>query len=444
MGGRAALIFILGFSFLMGYTIMNLNQAATRAVGNTSTYNTMTASHNLALAGANVGLAKLYRDTSWGSSSTGTLSQSFSSGPLIGSFTVTVTRSGDTKTLISEARYPGADSTDKIIVTLGKNITNSFALFAWMTNSENSTYWITGDTVWGQVHSNDNFYVSGKPVFMRQVTTSKNFKPPVGKSSGGYTNSAIFKNPPQPETGVQTIDIPNDLSAFAAAADSSKGGKTYKFDTTWVILDSKTSASGDGKAYIKSSRNGSYVDSIRLADTSFDGVIMGTKVVAVQGKLDGRLTIGSYSTPTATNNNLIITGDIFYEKNPQAGPSDDQLGLVANNNVVVADNIVTNGNREIDGSIFCRTGSFTAENYTTRSIDGQLRVLGSIVQNTRGAIGTFSGTTIKTGFLKAYRYDDRLLDPTARPPYYPGWLQKNYAILNWWESYRVMPLNLSD
>ena len=70
MGGKAALIFVLGFSFLMGYTLMNLNTASTRAVTNMTKYNVMSASHNLALAGANGGLAKFYRDTTWGSSGT--------------------------------------------------------------------------------------------------------------------------------------------------------------------------------------------------------------------------------------------------------------------------------------------------------------------------------------------------------------------------------------
>ena len=33
MGGKAALIFVLGFSFLMGYTVLNLNTAGTAQWG---------------------------------------------------------------------------------------------------------------------------------------------------------------------------------------------------------------------------------------------------------------------------------------------------------------------------------------------------------------------------------------------------------------------------
>ena len=34
--------------------------------------------------------------------------------------------------------------------------------------------------------------------------------------------------------------------------------------------------------------------------------------------------------------------------------------------------------------------------------------------------------------------NDRLSDPSVRPPHYPGWVSTTYAILNWWESYHLM------
>ena len=119
-------------------------------------------------------------------------------------------------------------------------------------------------------------------------------------------------------------------------------------------------------AYIRKTQSGSIIDSINLADPNFNGVIMGTGVVNVQGTLDGRLTIASYSTPTATTNNVVIQGDILYQHDPRNGTSADMLGLVANNNVIVADNIAGATNRTIQASIFVRAGSFTAQNYSSR------------------------------------------------------------------------------
>jgi len=443
MGGKAALIFVLGFSFLMGYTLLNLNSAGTRSVRNMSTYNAMSTSHNMALAGANVGMAKFYRDTTWGSSGPSSISQTFSGTSLVGGFTATAYKVGAGKALrsISTCSANGTVYRDTIDIMLGTNSSNSFTLYAWMTDIENGVFWITGDSVWGKVHSNDNITVSGSPVYMQKVTTAKGFIPPVGKSakigSKTYTNSAIFKNPPAPETGVARIDFPTDLSALATAAASAQGRKYT--GNIWVTLDGKTSADGDGKVYVRATKTGPIIDSIALADPNFNGVLQGTGVVNVEGKLDGKLTIASYNTPSSTGNNVVIQGDLLYERNPRFGFSNDLLGLVANNNVIVADNVPAGGNREIHGSIFARTGSFTAENYNTRPVNNELRILGSIVQNTRGAVGTFTGSsTLASGFYKRYRYDDRLADNNIRPPAYPGFIRKSYSILNWWESYRIM------
>jgi hypothetical protein len=113
------------------------------------------------------------------------------------------------------------------------------------------------------------------------------------------------------------------------------------------------------------------------------------------------------------------------------------LGLVCETNVVVADNAENNSNCVVQASVFTRTGSFGAENYNTRPVSGELHLLGSMVQEQRGAVGTFAGSTIKSGFSKRYRYDTRLSDPNFRPPFYPGFYTKTLAIKNWWESYRI-------
>ena len=287
MGGKASLVLILGFSFLMAYAILNLSTAGTRSVENMSAYSSMTASHNLALAGANVGLAKLYRDTTWGSSGSSTVSQSFSGLPFNGSFSATASLVSQGKMLRSVSAFPAGGTTyrDTVEVILNTSASNSFSLFAWMTNLENGVFWITGDSVWGRIHSNDNLTVSGSPAFLQKVTTSKGFIPPLGKSQviGGktYTNKAIFMNPPQPETGVARIDFPTDMSAIASAAASSNGRK-YTTDI-WVTLDARSSGAGDGKAYVRKTQTGPIIDSVDLADPNFNGVIMGTGVVNVLG-----------------------------------------------------------------------------------------------------------------------------------------------------------------
>ncbi len=421
MGGKAAMILVFSLSFILGYIGLNLNRYATDAVGNMASYYDASASHNLALAGANVGLSKFYEDTTW----YGTINQTFNSPSMRGSFSARMVDLGSNKAMLrSVSTYTtwyAHDLHDTVEVYFNKTRLNSFSMYAWMTDFEGNVFWITGDTVWGRVHSNGNLHVNGKPVFMEKATTSKQFDPKPGVG----TNKAIFKK--GYETGVASITFPSDLSDITTASTS--GGRKYT-SPIWVTLAPGTSASGDGVVYIRSTQFGAVVDSISLSDPSFNGVLLSTARVNVQGTLDGRLTIASLT-------DVYVQNDIVYEQNPLAGSSDDLLGLVADQNVVVANNAANNSNCVVQAAIFTRDASFSAENYSSRGLSGTLQVLGSIVQKERGAVGQFSGSTLTSGFYKRYRYDARLEDPAYRPPYFPGFYVKTYAITNWWESYRI-------
>ncbi len=424
MGGKAALILVMGFSFVLGYISLNLNRIATKAVGSMSIYADMTASNTLAKTGANAGLAKFYQDTTW----IGSMTQP-SSGKAP-SFTVsTAGVAGNLIRLRSVSNYKAFGGNilhDTVEVFFDKNRRQNFSLFAWMTNSENGVSWIDKDTVWGRIHSNGTLTVNGKPVFHEKVTTTKSFN----AKPGTNPNYAIFKK--GYETGVATVDLPTDLSELTNASAVAAGGKRYTQNPIWVTLSKGTTANGDGKVYVRTTKTGPIIDSISLNNPAFSGVLLGNGVVNLSGTLDGRLTVASLT-------DVYIQDDVLYQ-NTNTSTSDDMLGIVAESDVIVANNTANQSNVEIHGSIFTRTGSFMAEDYNDGSPRGQLKVLGSIVQKTRGAVGTFSGSTIQTGYSKRYRYDDRLADTEVRPPFYPGYYVKTYAIKNWWESYRIADL----
>jgi hypothetical protein len=416
MGGKAALIVVVGFSIILGFVVRSLSVVSTRAQGNMSTYAASAESHNMAITGANVGLARLYQDTLWRGTETQSLSGSFN-----GSFTYTVFDGAGGRPILRSVSYvrgPHEILQDTVVVAFGSNISQSFTLFAWMTNIEGSIYFITGDTIWGRVHSNDQVHINGSPTFMGKLTTVKGFNDPVGTGS----NNAIFKN--GYETGVAAINFPTDLSKLAAAAGS--GGRLYGGNVD-VTLKGGTASDNDGYALVYSS--GTLVDSLDLNDASFNGVIGSSGRVSVSGTLDGKLSI--FST-----NQIYLPDNILYEN--RTTTSNDLLGLVCENNIVIADNTANDTDIYIDGSVFSRNGSFTAENYNSGSPRGHVYLNGSIVQNKRGAVGTFgSGGTVKTGYLKAYRYDDRLADPAFRPPFYPGFMSASYPIQSWWESVHI-------
>ena len=308
---------------------------------------------------------------------------------------------------------------DTIEVTFGANTRQSFTLFAWLSNFEGNVYWITGDTVWGRVHSNSMMHMSGSPVFMEKMTTSKGMDP----KWGGGTNKAVFKN--GFETGVGQIKFPTDLTELFAA--SAAGGRSYAGDVE-VKLHGGTLGNGDGYALVY--QGGTQIDSVAMNDGTFNGVIGGNGRVSVSGTLDGKLSI-------ASSKDVYIVDDIFYE-NRDMSTSDDVLGLIAETNVMVADNAANSSGVYIDASVFARDGSFIVENWSKGSPRGELHLLGSIVHNKRGPVGTFKGMgVLRTGYSKRYKYDDRLADPMFRPPQYPGFTTRSHAIAGWWESVHI-------
>jgi hypothetical protein len=421
MGGKAALIIVIGFMILLGIVARELTVVSTRAQGNMSTYAASTQSHNLAITGANAGLARLYQDTSW----RGTQTQNLT-GSLNGSFTYTVATGANGRPFlrsISLVKGPYETLSDSVEVQFGATSVQSFSLFAWMTNLENGVYWISKDTVWGRVHSNNTMYMNGTPTFMEKLTTAKGLSP---KWGGTSTNQAVFKK--GFETGVAPISFPTDLSQLTNAATS--GGRMYTGNIT-LKLNGGTSGDGDGYAVVYNG-SGAKIDSFALNSATFNGALGATGKVSVSGVVDGKLSIFSKT-------DVYITDNIAYENRTTA--SNDLLGLVAENNVIIADNTANKTDVSIDGSIFTRNGSFTAENYSSGSPKGTLSLLGSIVQDTRGAVGTFSGSTLKTGYSKRYRYDARLSDPAFRPPWYPGFYVATYSISSWWESVHIPKFN---
>jgi len=419
MGGKAALVLVAGFAIILMRIAYNLNNLETSAVENVSMYLENTVSHNLALAGANVALSMVYLNPNLRGVVTDP--SVFTSGPFVGGKYTARMDSIDPSLLQLRtiSTYEGLH--DTVDVSFKTRLSQSFSMFAWMTNFEGNVFWITGDTVWGRIHSNGMIHVDGSPVFWEKVTTAKRFDPRPGRG----TNHAIFKN--GYETGVAEISFPNDLSELIWA--STYGGKRYTSEI-WLTLSPGSGENNDGMVYVRSSPTGPIIDSVSLADPLFNGVIVGNQRVHVAGTLDGKLTIGSMQ-------DVYIEDNVLYERDPISGGGDDLLGLVAEHNVVVADNTANNNNCEIHAAIFSRSSSFTAENYNTRPVSGELRLLGSIVQDERGAVGTFAGSRIVSGFSKRYRYDNRLANPTVRPPHFPGFYTQTLQISGWWESYRL-------
>jgi hypothetical protein len=167
------------------------------------------------------------------------------------------------------------------------------------------------------------------------------------------------------------------------------------------------------------------------------GVIYVKGTVAVSGVVRGRVTL------YADGGSIVIIDDLRYANDPGAGgvvtgACQDMLGMIAANDIVVADNLI-NTPEEVGYSykffddtkdlfvhsvLMALNQSFRVENYSAAPDDattcetkssgrGCLYLTGGIIQVRRGAVGLTSGE----GYVKRYSYDRCAAD--APPPYFP-------------------------
>jgi len=429
MPGKAQLLLVLGLGFLLGGVSLDLNRWSKGARNNSDYYYDALMSHNLALAGAQVGITKVMQNPNWYGSTT--YAENLSGGSYLVQRTV-----AESLVILSISTYNGFTETlhDSVEVYLDTPQFTSFTLFSWMTNSEGPCQWVTGDSVQGKLHSNGSIAINGAPVFMDKVTTAHKFTP----SPGHGTDQAIFNK--GFETGVDSIFFPNDLQNLYTAANTA-GSKFYNVPTIWVTLDGgDPSVHGDGIALVRATQNGPVLDTVHLASSSgFTGVIMGNDTVHVQGTVDGQVTISS------NIGNVYVEDNLLYEQDPRFdATSKDMLGLVAEQSVIIADNTANQTDCIVQGNIFARTGSLTAQDYNNGVLRGRLSILGSIVQNVRAPVGTNLNGILNSGYFKSYAYDARLYDPNVRPPNYPGFIPTVAYVTGWWETLRLPDFSQSE
>lgn len=224
------------------------------------------------------------------------------------------------------------------------------------------------------------------------------------------------------------------LAAPYTANDVQKGGD----DTTFT-------ASGNyGSWTLRTSTPDTMMARVRPFDAKYlyplyrglnpgtKGVIQVSGTVGLSGVLRGRITL------YAKGGTLVLLRDLRYANDPGLGVCKDMLGLIADNDVVVADNAINTpqdigaGPLQLDDTpdmyihavIMTLNTSFRAENYAnaptnatgcngTANGRGCLYLSGGLIQKARGPVGTANGS----GYIKRYSYDRcAVVNP---PPYFP-------------------------
>jgi hypothetical protein len=427
MIGRAGILYVMGFAVILGIMGWNMNRYSVSSTGNMEAYVDGAVSHNLAVAGANVALAKFYNNHAW----PGNMTQYFHLPGLKGTAIISLATSGTTAILTSISSYSswwasGGTVHDTIRVFFDVNDTSNFAMYAWYTGfSGNDQFWYNGDSVWGPIRSNGGLHVMTGPVATPIVFNGKVL---YAKNITGPGTPQYMQGPPSKTVGVP---LPSDLSELSNAAAS--GGKVYTGDVD-VSFNAGSGTPGDGSVIFRNSATKAVLDSFALGASGFNGAVWvnGDVHMTGSGKVDGKLSIGS------TNNIFIQGGGVRYEQDPLLGPSEDVLGLMATNSVTVGKNLSASDpanwpNCRIDAGILALNGGFNAP---SPGGVGTLTVTGCIVE---GSTGDVMGSNGKNGYLKSYHWDARYASSTYRPPFFPGFGPKTYRITNWWESPRVRP-----
>jgi hypothetical protein len=291
-----------------------------------------------------------------------------------------------------------------------------------------------GDGIRGPFHTNDNALVCGTPTFGRTTVDNIEVSDPAGFAAGcGGTPTTNMLGTYQ--VGVPTLQMP---TTNAAIKDVALGNYVYKGTTRINIVNATTmnvtnAAKGWTNQPVPLPANGViYVDDNGTCGVFYD-IVQDYDAPASCGNV---FVHGTYSKSLtiAAAQDVIVDGNIVRNGNVV-------MGLIATNFVRVyhpvlplsrttqgctSTNTATSGgsvapygpsptNIRIDAAILSLNHSFIVDNYYCGGTLGTLTINGALAQSFRGPVGT-GGTTISTGYLKNYNYDDRL--KKVNPPYF--------------------------
>ena len=335
--GRMAFILVLGFSVLflvMGY---NANSVASRSVQNMADYHAKTVAYNIAVTAANLSANEIFLNDNWNS---GFSDRDFDGGYLDADVVVLDPLTNTIK-LTASGTYRGITKSVEVIFK-----PSSFSKFAYFsTNDPGNLYWSYKDTIWGPFHSQGKINSYRHPVFHGKVTTKTgvhNYQSEAldaPRFYGGFESGVSIEFP---ESGI------GDLKDIA-----NSGGHLFTGqDTVYITF------AGDSLKFRYAAND---PDSTVLAQSfAPNGVIVGDDAtMRLKGTVEGQYTVGT--SGVAPKGMIYLDDDIVYYNDPRIDPSStDLLGIVANNDVKITDNLANSSDINIHASIYAEKGGFGA------------------------------------------------------------------------------------
>jgi hypothetical protein len=330
--------------------------------------------------------------------------------------------------------------------------------YAYGTDDEGGVVFTTGDNVYLPIVSNGPFKFSGLPTMWESVGTAAAYNV-INNEKTTSQPEAIFKK--GASFGMPALDFNSDLIAeieqqAGMVVDEDciiqflPDGKyslakeeevEWKYKTVsggdWVVTSDKESI--PDKPYDLVVENSAMVavtnriNSLGDEDEAYDNIIFVNGTATVSGEVGGSVSV-------ASSDSIEIDGRIVYSSmsddpdplnwDDEQPDSDERLGLFAKYKVMALPYDETD--LDIHASIFVTEPSdpststyirgFCVKNYTQDYGTPDINFYGSVVQNTRGAVGLTSGR----GFSKNYHQDVRFIH---RPP--PGSPLSTPEFFNW-------------
>lgn len=285
------------------------------------------------------------------------------------------------------------------------------------------------DKVNGPFHSNDDIQLCGSPDFGRSgkndrvEVTGDGFRPSPGC---GGANPTFFPGPLG--TKAPKLDLPPSNGALRQQASTDflfSGPTTLRVNGTNVTVTNAQRNGGAAYTVPLPANGVIFVQNVACAfgykPATTDVLDGGCGTARVSGNFASDLTISA-------EDDIIIDGNFTRS----ASSTTAVLGLVAKNFVRIWHPVNNPGtgscanrggtppagtpfNITVDAAILSLAHSFTVDNYDCGAPLGNLTVTGVIAQKHRGIVGV-GGSTISSGYVKNYNYDERL--KYRSPPYF--------------------------
>ena len=298
----------------------------------------------------------------------------------------------------------------------------TFAIFAYFTDSEKmgtTTIWFWDkDELYGRVHTNGYFSVSGHPKYTDKVTSTNNGDSKYYDTTNRYYQGGRWYSDPEKyyryynnysydypvaQSGYESdfsfaggqpeIPLPTNTDSIKNGAD-----KLYDYTTKLKFYD-------NGTVRVQNQNRTTGQWTTEYLNTEVLTLHVDGKVIIEGGTLKGKCTVGG------TEDIEILDSLVYKDKSLHS------MGVVAGDDIVLKTSPYTNKDISLHMTMMALNGSFYVDQYSSGYPRGTLNIFGGLIQYQRGPVGTFSGGSIRTGYSKNYRYDEKL--KTNPPPNYP-------------------------